>query len=398
MGWAIQPVALKYATWITKDRADRFARAALVFYALLIIYLVPRFAASGTRHISTDFIGFWTAARLAVSQGFTSAYDIPAQALLQHHAFDVQTFVPFYYPPPFLILILPLAGLTLFLAYLTFAVIGYIVSGATLRHFFPQLTLIIAASPAALVTFLAGQSSAIVCALTFAAYAYLNSNAFLAGLLFGGLVIKPQFAFLIPVALAASRQWRAMFGAAISASALLLLSIVIIHGDGVAAYLKASRATTAVITDPSVLSKMQSAFAFFRSLHVPVSLAWTAQIAVTAVASVVVYRIWRSAAAFEGKCAILSLCALIASPWVSSYDYLLSVFCVCWMTTVIAKLGAVAWERLAVALLYLTPFLAIFSSSLLRMALGPIAICIVLPFVLSRVKKTETAATKAADC
>ena len=390
MAWAFQRGALKNAAWISKDRADRFARIALALYALLIVYLVPRFTASGTRHVSTDFIGFWTAARLAISQGFASAYDIPAQAFFQHHTFGVQTFVPFYYPPPFLFLVLPFGTLTLSLAYAAFATTGYLLSSAMLRLFFPRLTWIIAAAPAALMTFLAGQSSAIVCALTFAAFAQLNSNAFAAGLVFGALVIKPQFALLVPVALMASRQWRAIFGAAISGGALTLLSVAAIGVDGVSAYLRAARTTAAAIGDPSVLSKMQSVFAFFRLLHTPASLAWSAQIFATATAAAIVYRVWRGTGEFKGKCAVLTLCALAASPWVSGYDYLLALFCVCWMTVEISRSGAVAWERLAVALLYIAPFLSIFSSGFLHVPLGPISICIALPFVLSRAGKASS--------
>ena len=67
-------------------------------------------------------------------------------------------------------------------------------------------------------------------------------------------------------------------------------------------------------------SKLQTAFGLVRSLGGTETLAWTAQAVVTATAAVVVALVWRSRISYEIKAAVLGTGALLATPYLYTYD------------------------------------------------------------------------------
>src|SRR5207237_3075822 len=68
-------------------------------------------------------------------------------------------------------------------------------------------------------------------------YALLRANRpLLAGVALGALVLKPQLAFLVPLALLAARQDRAFTGSVIALGALAAASALALGTAGVAAY------------------------------------------------------------------------------------------------------------------------------------------------------------------
>ena len=138
---------------------------------------------------------------------------------------------PWVYPPPFLLLILPLGLLGPTASYVTFILVGF--AGLLLAiHAWPaprwQRTVLMisaAASPAAMFTLLAGQNAFLTAALLVGGLGVLLSAPVAAGALLGLLVFKPQLAVLVPIALLAGRHWRATMAAGGSAALLSLASL-----------------------------------------------------------------------------------------------------------------------------------------------------------------------------
>ena len=67
-------------------------------------------------------------------------------------------------------------------------------------------------------------------------------------------------------------------------------------------------------------SKLQTAFGLVRTLGGGEALAWTAQAAVAVTAAAVVAYVWRSRAAYEIKAAALGTGAMLATPYLYTYD------------------------------------------------------------------------------
>src|SRR5581483_7689904 len=87
--------------------------------------------------------------------------------------------------------------------------------------------LAMATSPAAVHVVVSGQATFLAVALAYGGLRALEKRPALAGILFGLLGYKPQFCLLIPVALIAARQWRALASAAATGIVLVLASLAV---------------------------------------------------------------------------------------------------------------------------------------------------------------------------
>src|SRR5271156_1367741 len=137
----------------------------------------------------------------------------------------------FYYPPVFLLLCGALARLPYLTAFLVFeaTTLGFYL--LVLRRILGERSVAILvpllAFPPVLWTIGLGQNGFLTAGLFGAATLLIDRRPTVAGLLFGALCVKPHFALLVPVALAAGGRWRAVAAAFASAAALCLLSLAV---------------------------------------------------------------------------------------------------------------------------------------------------------------------------
>ncbi len=111
---------------------------------------------------------------------------------------------------------------------------------------FPDCGWLPAAFPPVFVAAVIGQNSFLMAALLIGGLVLMRTRPFIAGLVLGCLILKPQMALLLPVAVLAARQWRTMFGAALSSVGLLLLGVAIF---GLAATQRLDRPDAALCLD-----------------------------------------------------------------------------------------------------------------------------------------------------
>ena len=128
-------------------------------------------------------------------------------------------FRPWAYPPSFLLILLPFAPLGFFGSYVAFQ----IVTGA----------LLVAAlvCPASGINAINGQAVFLVAALIVGGFGLLERRPYLGGLVLGLLTFKPQFCVLVPIALIAAGQWRALLASGVSALAMMIASGLIFGWD-----------------------------------------------------------------------------------------------------------------------------------------------------------------------
>jgi len=142
-------------------------------------------------------------------------------------------FHPWVYPPFTLLLALPFGLMPWSLSYGGFQVLSFGGMAAALRPWavsrtqYARVLAGVALCPATAYTLGAGQNSFFTAALVLGGIWLLDRRPVAAGLLLGLLAFKPQFALLIPVALLASGAWRAIAGATVMVSLLLLVSLAV---------------------------------------------------------------------------------------------------------------------------------------------------------------------------
>jgi hypothetical protein len=279
-----------------------------------------------------DFVNFWAAGELALSGHAAAAYDIASHKAIQESVAATGGIMAFLYPPPMLIFAAPMALLPYTLS------VGLCVTGLfllymmTVVQIWPGSRWQAAAFPPAVVNGLVGQIGLMTGAIFLAASARLEKRPFLAGMIFGCLIIKPQLALLLPVAFLAGRQWRAFVGAACSVAALLIAAWLIFGWQPYLSMIEATPAYSAMVFDSPLASyKMTSVYAAARFWGASGSEAYALQLLAAAGAAFAVWRIWRGPHELSAKVAMLAAATPLVSPYLFLYDAVILISPFLWL-------------------------------------------------------------------
>jgi hypothetical protein len=298
--------------------------------------------------------------------------------------------VPFYgwhYPPPFLLL----ASLLAMLPYLAALVVWQAASlwGAlkVCRAILPGRTALLATlgAPVVLLCLTHGQNGFLTAALLGGGLLLLDRRPLLAGLLFGCLIYKPQFALVIPVLLLAGGYLRAIAGACLSAAALVGATLAIWGRPVWQAFLDSLPLTRQLVIEQGETGwhKIQSPFAMVRMWGGPVPVAYAVQGAVTVAAMGAV--LWLTRAARPNvRSAAICAAALLSTPYVLDYDLVLLGLGTLFLAADGLERGFLPWEKSLLALVWLAPLLARPLAEATLFPLGQLAILAVLALAACR--------------
>jgi hypothetical protein len=340
---------LRTADWLDPSRVRGYLLILAAINIATLAWLIGTSSGGVDRNgflLGTDFLSFWAASGVLQQGG--SAYDTAAHIAQQREIYAGQRgFTAFFYPPPFLLICWPIAAF----GYLPALAIWLVTTGAAyafaVRAWLGRLRwYAFAAFPPVWYTITHGQTSFLLAALLGGAcWLIAGKRGFLGGVLLGLAVFKPQFGLLFPLALIASRQWRALAGAGLSAVSVSLLATLAfgpqIWGEWLGVM---SAAQTAMGSGVIGFAKMQSPLAAARLLGAGPDLANALQLGVTFIVAVVlVHRAWRYGFTLDLGAALL-VGALLATPFVLDYDLTLLAFPLALM----ANRAALPWERIAV--------------------------------------------------
>jgi len=207
-----------------------------------------------------------------------------------------------------------------------------------------------AAQPAVLLNAMIGQTGLLTGGLLLLGSRLLVACPRAAGLLLGLLVLKPQLALMLPVAVVAARAWSAILPAILSAAALLLLGTQLLGTDALQAFFAASGEFTALLAgDRLSWPELASPFALARDVGLGVGPAAVLQFAFTAFAAVLVWLSWRDG--WAQRVPILCVASLAASPYLQSYDTLPLLAAVAWFATSAPAKAALLYALSAVPLI-----------------------------------------------
>jgi len=337
--------------WLGKRRITAYGRIlAVVSFASLANSYRQAMGRTGS-----DFLAFWSAARLTVGGAQDRVYDLAASGAIQAELGRTQVFA-FVNPPPFLLLIYPLGYLSYAAAWVVWITVTYGLWLIAARRLDRQLGWAIAAFPGALVAAWHAQTGLLTGALMLAASLLLPRRPMLAGLCIGCLVIKPHLAVLYPVALIAGRQWRALLSAALGASLSFALVALLLGRDVLLNYPESWRVSRYLLEhgDAAFYLRQGTIYAEVRLRAGPAAAA-----AVQAVASlfciVMVWRAWRGPAGTAWKNAFLLAVIPLATPYLFSYDLAFLVAPVIWLASDARDRPRGGWERALVLCYYLAP-------------------------------------------
>jgi hypothetical protein len=275
-----------------------------------------------------DFISFWAASVLALDGNAAAAYDIAAHKAVQDQVAIFEDLMPFPYPPPFLIFILPLGLLPYTLAAGLWVVGTYTLYFASAKRLLPGSGWLVAAFPPVLLNGMMGQNGFVTAAIFIGGALLLPKRPFLAGLLFGCLIIKPQLGLLLPLAFIAGRQWHAFAGAAASCVGLLLLGLLLFGSSSYQAMAEILPLYGKIAAEGLVgWHKMAGIYPSLSLAGLPSAAAWMVHIFIALAAVALVWRVWSGPFDTGAKAAALAAASVLASPYLYVYDTML-LWCV----------------------------------------------------------------------
>jgi hypothetical protein len=315
------------------------------------------------RPFGDDFINYWTGGRLALVGRAQEVYDGPAYHAFQQHLVGgpLQAY-HFSYPPVALLLLAPLALIPYATALFAWLVVSAIAYWRALKPVARRSALLLAlATPALFINAVGGQNGAWSAALLGGGLCLLDRRPWMAGILFGLLIYKPQLGLLLPLALISGRRWKPLAAAVVTASGLIALSIVVFGAQAWAEYAhNLSIMRRIELEDGSgVWRRMVSVFVMARRLGVPAAAAYAVQSASALFAAGMVAWLWLRDAPAPRRYAGLILGACLATPYLQDYDLVMLTFAATWIAA--PSLAAGGRDRAAIAaagLLMLAPLVA----------------------------------------
>jgi alpha-1,2-mannosyltransferase len=326
---------LRTGEWLTVARMRAYS---LILLGLSVLMFAGWIAISdglidrNGKPIGTDFSSFYAAGSLVLDGRPGDVYNMAAHYAREQQIFGAAT--PYYswlYPPIFLLVATPLALMPYMMALTVWQISTFAlylsVIGAIVRRI-PGIVIgpiwlpIAAGFPAVVINVGHGQNGLLTAGLFGAALLALPARPVLSGVLFGALAYKPQLALVIPFALLAAGQWRAVVAAGITVMALMAVTSLIFGADLWLAFAASTETSRKLLIEQGSVGfeKLQSVFAAVRMWGASVPLAYAIQSAVSAAVVCCTAWVWRSACNHELKAALLVIATLLASPHVLDYD------------------------------------------------------------------------------
>jgi hypothetical protein len=339
-----------------------FIDLMLVFY-LLILFFIWDFHTGRTLFgppIASDFANYWTASSLALSGNPADAYDINKLFGFQMKIFGASSpmGVGWYYPPTFLLIVLPLALLPYLPALFTWVASTLAVESFILYKISPtgNIFLLSLFFTGNFVNFYSGQNGYLSASLLGGGLLLLDAHPVAGGLLLGMMSYKPNLAFLIPLALIAGRRWRALLSAGASALTMVLLSFMVLGYQVWIEYWKISAVPLILSAKIGPWVIMPTIYSTVLSLGFDLFVAYTVQGLVMAIVALLVAWAWHREADFVLRASILTLGIPLFTPYAFTYDLAILSLPLVWLWVDGQKNGRYPGETLLLFLGWISPY------------------------------------------
>jgi hypothetical protein len=370
---------LRDAAWLTPERALAWCRVLALLSCVAVVAAVGS-SQGGVdfqgKPLGTDFLSFYAASRLAEAGHTGAPYDPALHEAMERAVLPGvrHGYYAFLYPPPFLLLCWPLAMLPYLWSLGAWLGAGLLPLLAVLRQIAPRGIglLPMLAYPAVLVNAGHGQNAYVSAALFGGYMVFGERRPGLAGACLGALVFKPHLGLCVPVALVAARRWRALAGAAVTASAFMAASWLALGSAAWRGFLASTALSRAMLEHGlNGFEKMQSTFAAIRLLGFGIAPAWAAQAAVMAAVSALLALICARRPGMRAEGAMLAVTALLVAPGSLDYDLCIAAPAMAWLLARAAGGAFLPWEKIVLLAAFVLPLVTRALAGALLLPLGP---------------------------
>jgi hypothetical protein len=307
----------------------RWYRAAAIGFALVFVIFAAwswwnvRFWPKGA-----DFVSFWAAGRLALAGHSSLAYDIAAHHAAEQAVGHVGGLLPFPYPPPFLAIVTVFALLPFGPAFYLWTITTASFYGWAARRVAPFAYVF--AMPPAYINLLIGQTGFLMSGIFVSGVTLIEDSPLMAGAILGLMVLKPQLALLLPVAMFAGREWSVIVVALLSASAMLLFGLLLFGWSTYQSFFEILPHYIGFMRDGRLpWNEVASPFALGRFVGLSQTAALSIHFLAATIATLLAARAWWFK--LDQRVPILAAATLLIPPYLLTYDALLLIVPAGWM-------------------------------------------------------------------
>lgn len=330
------PATVVSKSWVSLDRVRAYSVAMLLVYGTVFVIWGVRtngFTTDSIGRPGVDFSAFWSASYLAMKGPAVKVYDYetlqPIIAAFGAVKGDGSFFLPWTYPPTFLLLVMPLSLLPFAVSYVLFVgstAVLYIAALIKILRFpdVPRYAvwLPVLAFPGIHEAASLGQNSMLTAGLAAWSLICLREQPVLSGVLIGLLSVKPQLALLFPFALVADGAWKAFASAAAMAALLAACSVALLGWDTVPAFLASGMALKQSVLEQGEIAwrHCPTVFAMMRRAGASIPAAYLTQGMFAVFATWALVKVWRGRSSAGLRIAALAASTLLVSPYLWHYE------------------------------------------------------------------------------
>jgi Glycosyltransferase family 87 len=372
-------------TIFTERRLEFYGMGVIVAYAISFGWRAFKhqwFVLPDGNMRCIDFGWMWLSGKLAASGEAFRVFDYTAFSAAQLVFFGPENcphLNRFYYPPTFLFFAYPLGWMPYLVAGAVWIAASLILYEAAVHAIIPRRAALIAAATPFFVAVDIDMphTGFLTAALIGLSLVFMERRPWLAGVLLGLLTYKPHFGLLFPVALLASRNWRALGGAVATAVVLGLAAGTAFGYDGWVSFLDAltDRSSSLGPTAEAAL-RLHSIFGLIHWAGFSVTVAWGGQLLVSAALVMATCVLWAKPMPYNLRAAFLCVGSLLVSPYALFYDLCILTIAVAFLVKDGVSRGFLPGERPAFLLGWSALFLA-------KIPIGAV-VCSVLAFLCIR--------------
>jgi hypothetical protein len=223
-----------------------------------------------------------------------------------------------------------------------------------------------------------GQNGFLTAGLVGLSLAFTESRPWLSGIFLGLLTYKPQFGILFPVALLASRNWRALVSAAATSIFLGVTAATTFGYQGWLSFIHSLVHRQSSLAEiPGWKPPLVSILGLFRSAGASAYISWTVHLAAAAIVAVTIWVIWTKPIPYSLKAAALCIGSVMVTPYVLGYDLCVLSIATAFLVKDALSRGFLPGERIVMLMCW--------AGLIFMMApLIPITICVVLLILIAR--------------
>jgi hypothetical protein len=278
--------------------------------------------------VGNDFLTFYAASVLVHAGEAAAVFDPSRFFALQEAISGLKQHFQWAYPPIFLLVVAPLAGLPYLAALAAWLGTASLAFGLIVRRLSGLALPLVLLAPPLVQNAVDGQNGALTATLIAGAiFALSLRRTVLAGCLFGLLAYKPQVFVLAPVCLLAGREWRALLALVLTSCGLGLLSLACFGIDvwwKFLAHLPAHAAAVMANARPS--DRVPTVFAAIYKLTLNTRAASIAQGIATLGAWALVFWVWRKTTGVFARALAICIAMPLSTPIMLEYDLAIWTF------------------------------------------------------------------------